>query len=416
MTARLLGAVLALGATAVAAHADDAAPTFSVGRKGFGFESADGQSSLYTHWLVAADFQAFAGDKPPGVTVRDAFVAKTAGLQLDAVVHRRVHSQLFVDFAQSRPALLDAWVQVELAPWLQLRAGKFLFPINEERLTSPINLPFVSTSFASVLLPSRDIGVQAFGSLAGGDLRYNIALTDGASAGTLVDAEVDSNKDVVARVYGRPFARTGIAAIEQLGVGLGASTGIHHGTPTAPTLPILRTYGAQTFFAYRNDGTPAGTRVADGRVTRLVPHATWAWGPVAAYADYVRVEERIGGTSVRTTGWSVIPSVVLTGERASPLSFIVPAHPFDPARGHIGTVLLTGGVGAIRVDADAFGELADPDVAMRTATVIGGGANWYPFAGIALLVDYGFMRFTALGPRPARPDEHTVIARVEVAL
>lgn len=401
---------LVVASMLVAATARAEPPAFSVGKKGLGFESADGESSLYTHWLVAADFQTFLGDKPPGVTVRDAFVVRSAGLQLDAVVHRYVHSQLFVDFSQGRATLFDAWVQAELSPALNLRAGKFLFPISEERLTSPINLPFVSTSFASVLVPSRDIGVQAFGKLGDGLVAYNVALTDGATAGSLVDGETDSHKDVVGRIFVRPFKRSSIAPLQQLGIGIGASTGLRRGTMTAPSLPILRTYGGQTFFSYR------GESVADGRVTRVVPHATWAWGPVAMYGDYVRVEEHATNAAVRAVAWSVIPSVVLTGERAAPLAFIIPAHPLDLRKGHIGTVLLTAGLGSIRIGGDAFDTAADPTTAMRKATVLGGGVKWYPYTGIAVLADYGLMWFDAAGDRPARPSEHTVITRVEMAL
>ena len=65
---------------------------FMVGGKGFGFESRDGANSFYTHWLVAADFQSFVAGGPPGVVARDSFVLESAGLQLDAVLHRIVHS------------------------------------------------------------------------------------------------------------------------------------------------------------------------------------------------------------------------------------------------------------------------------------------------------------------------------------
>lgn len=403
--------IVALGAGPAFAQ-----PTFSIGRKGFGFESSDGASSLYTHWLVAADFQTFFGKLPPGVTVRDAFVVRSATLQLDAVLHRYVHSQISVDFAQGRTTLFEAWVQLEPTDALKFRAGKFRFPINEERLTTPLNLPFVGTSFASVLLPSADVGLQLFGTVGQGMLAYNLALTNGAVAGTPLEGDIDSSKDLVGRVFVRPFQATEIAPLASLGLGVGASTGRHTARTAAPALPVLRTYGGQTFFAYRSDGTPDGTAIANGRVTRIVPHATWSWGPVAAYADLVRVDERVDTTSVRTYGWSVIPSVVLTGERAAPLSFIVPAHPFDPAKGHFGTVLVTGGVGAISVDERAFERAADPTLAMRKATVVGGGANWYPYAGIAVLASYGYMWFAAAGDAPARPAEHTMIVRLEMAL
>lgn len=252
------------------------------------------------------------------------------------------------------------------------------------------------------------------GTLLDGQLRYNLALTDGAVAGTLLESDVDSSKDLVARVYAMPLAGTSWSAIRNLGIGVGASVGNHRGTPTAPNVPTLRTYGGQTFFAYRN--SPMDTSVADGLVTRIVPHATWSWGPMAAYGDYVRVSEHVAGATIRSTGWSVIPSLVLTGEQASPLRFIVPERPLDLAKGQIGTVLLTGGVGSIHVSSSAFERAADPAVAMQRATVFGGGVNWYPFAGIAMFADYGYMRFASFGGAPTRPSEHTVIVRFEMAL
>jgi phosphate-selective porin OprO/OprP len=390
------------------------ASAFTIGSKGFGFESVDGASSFYTHWFVAGDYQSFFSTPPPGVTSRDAFIVRTAGLQLDAVLHHFVHSQMFVDFSQSKATLFDAWVQLEGAVWLKLRVGKFQFPISEERLTPPLALPFVSTGFASMLLPTRDVGVEVLGDIGDGAIGYNLAVTNGAIAGTLEESDLDAGKDAVGRIFVRPFRGGCWAPIEKLGVGFGASTGEHRGVTSAPNLPILRTYGNQVFFSYRAD--PGGTALADGRVTRLVPHATWAWGPVAAYADYVHVIEHVAGATVRTDGWSVIPSLVLTGENASPLSFILPKHPFDLAKHQIGTILITGGVGSIHVSDDAFASAANPEVAMQRATVYGGGANWYPFAGIAVLVDYGYLRFTPFGGYPVRPTEQTMIARLEMAM
>lgn len=423
IASRVLGLLLAWlsiarlpTALAEGSEASTDPPSFVIGSKGFGYESRDGASSFYTHWLVAADLQSFLSTKPPGVVSRGGFVVKSAGLQLDAVLHRVIHSQLFVDFAQSKATLFDAWIQVQPRPWLAVRVGKFQFPINEERLTSPLALPFVSTSFASVLLPSRDIGVHVLGSVLDGRLRYNLALTDGAVAGTLIETELDSSKDVVARVFGKPLARSRWAAVRELGIGIGASVGKHRGTAANPNLPTLRSYGGQTFFAYRNTGMPSSTSVADGVVARVVPHATWSWGPVAAYADYVHVSERVAGTTIESDGWSVIPSLVLTGEAASPLRFIVPKRPFDLARGQLGTVMITAGVGSIHVSSSAFTRAADPELAMQRATVIGGGVNWYPFAGIALLADYGYMRFTPFASAPTRPSEHTVIVRFQLAL
>src|SRR5205823_5420312 len=151
----------------------------------------------------------------------------------------------------------------------------------------------------------------------------------------------------------------------------------------------------------------------------LVPHAVWAFGPVAAYSDWVHVEEHVGasGAKITSDAVSVIPTVVLTGEDAEPLRYVVPRHPLDLSRGHIGALLLVGGVGWMRIGDAAFTSgAADPAVAMRGATVYGGGLNWYPYRGLALLIDYGHLVFDAFGAAPRRPDEDVLVARFQMAL
>lgn len=391
-------------------------PSVLAGPQGFGLKSDDGAYRLLFHWALLSDFQIFPAQLPAGVTTRDSFVVRFAGMQVDAIIHQRLHSQLFVDFSQSKVTLYDAWVEALVFPELRVRAGKFLFPISEERLTPGIALPFVSTSFATLLLPSRDTGVQVYGNVGEGLFQYNLAFTNGGPAGTLSDFDLDSEKDVVARVFVRPFLRTGLRPLRGLGLGVGASYGAHTGTPEAPGLSVLRTYGGQTFFSWANDKTPAGTATASGAILRVVPHATWAFGPVAAYADWVHVEEHVRGAVITSDAYSVVPSVVLTGEAAAPLSYIVPKRPLD-LHGGIGTVLLVLGLGRMQVRDSAFltGN-ADPRVAAQTATVYGGGLNWYPVSGLALLASYGHMVFTAYGGAPPRANEDTLIVRFQMVL
>src|SRR5262249_26883129 len=162
-----------------------------------------------TPWLVESDWRWFFNDPSPRPD-RDSFILRFAGLRLDAILQRSFRAQLFVNFAENRVVLLEGWVEVKLAPWFRLRAGKFLYPITEERLTPQIALPFVSTSPASLLLPARDTGVEVFGTLADGMFAYNLALTNGAVPGSSGDDDVDSDKDVVARAFVRPFALSGI--------------------------------------------------------------------------------------------------------------------------------------------------------------------------------------------------------------
>jgi|GEM_PF-2493998 len=390
-------------------------PQFALaGPKGFGFASQDGGFNLILHWLLQSDFRDSLGEAPS--PDRNTFLIRFAGFRLDAILYRKVRAQMFVNFAESRVTLFDAFIEAELAPWLRIRVGKFPFPITEERLTPGINLPFISTAVASILLPSRDTGVQVLGTLGDGIFAYNLALTNGAVAGTLGEGDLDSGKDLVMRIYGRPFATTGLAVLQQLAIGVGASTGVHRGTLDNPQTPVFLTYGGQPFFSFKRDRAAGDVALASGRIERLAPHATWSWGPLAAYADAVWTRERINGVEVTMNAWSIIPTLVLTGERAAPLSFIVPAHPFDLGKGRLGTIELVGGIGNLSVGSSAFPVLANPATAMQGLRVYGLGLNWFPVSGLALLISYGHQIFTAAPGVATRATEDTLVARVQAVL
>ena len=226
---------------------------------------------------------------------------------------------------------------------------------------------------------------------------------NGAVANGAGESDGDSDKDVVARVFLRPFGSFGLAPLEKLGLGVGASYGEHTGTATSPQLPALTTYGGQVFFAY------AKTAVADGPVARIAPHLTWGFGPIALYADAVWTRERVSGTDVDSRALSAIGTFVLTGETAAPLSFVVPSHGY-------GAVALVFGAGDVSVGLEAFPALADPNVAMHEMRVVGGGVNWYAARGVAVLTSYGHQVFTAAPGGTDRATEDTFIARLELLL
>ena len=128
---------------------------------------------MITHWLLQSDLRAFLSSHSP-TPDRETFLLRFGGMRLDATLERSFRAALFVNLAQNQVFLLEGWIEASLAPGVQLRAGKILYPISEERLTPGINLPFVSTSVAAMLLPARDTGVELFGSLAGDRIFWNL--------------------------------------------------------------------------------------------------------------------------------------------------------------------------------------------------------------------------------------------------
>ena len=387
------------------------------GSRGFGFVSADGADSVVVHWLVQADYTTFIGDKPPGVETRDTFTMGFAGLQLDATLARIFRASFLTDFSQSRLTLLDAFVEARVDPAFVVRVGKFPTPISEERLTPKFFLPWISTGPSSFLLPVRELGAQVYGDFGHGILQYNAALVNGSYAGAITDNDFDSYKDVMGRVFAHPFKTTAIAPLVKLGLGIGASAGDRVGSPGTPQTPVLRTYGNVPFFSYKNDGTPAGTVVARGEVARIAPHLTWAWGPVAGFADYVHEVDHFGATAVQSDAFGATLAVAVTGEDSEPFARIVVKRPIDPRRGHFGGMQLVAGGGSIATSSAAFSaNLADPRLSMQRARILGGGINWYPINGVGVLVDYSHTAFDAYGNAIARGAEDTIYGRFEMHL
>jgi hypothetical protein len=411
MAATMIGAMTlaAVAGAAPVSTPDDELPRFAVaGPAGFGLVSADGRSMLVTHWILETDFQSFLDADSPA-PARDSFALRFAGARLDAILDRDFHAQLFVNFADNRVIVLEGWIEARLARWARLRAGTFPFPITEERVTPAIALPFVSTSVTAMLLPARDTGLELLGQL--GDVAtYQLALVNGTFTGGPGTSDGDGAKDVVARVFVRPLATAGIEPLRKLGIGVGASVGRHTGTPASPQLPSLVSYGGQVYFSYRP------MLAASGRVERIAPHLTWGAGPLALYADAVWTREHVAGTTVDARAASLIASLVVTGEDAEPLGFVIPAHPFDPASGQIGAIALVAGAGDLALDRAAFPALADPAIAMRHFRAIGGGINWYLSRGVAVLASYGHQTFRAAAGGTARRDEDTLIARLQLVL
>jgi hypothetical protein len=262
----------------------------------------------------------------------------------------------------------------------------------------------------SSLLPGNDTGVEVWGRVDG-VLEYSVALVNGATAGSVAYGDVDSNKDVVGRVVTSPVEARGPDVLRGLSFGVGGGGGAHHGTSTNPELPILATWGGVKYFAYRSD------LLSTGDAYRFVPQASWHAGPVSAYAEYARTLDHVAGAAVVSSAWGVVATLVLTGEHATPLHYVVPAHNLGVRRGYLGAFELVAGGGALDVRDD--GQLAtrvDPGAATRGARTASGGINWYPNLGVRVMIDAEHTWFASMAASPTLPAETLLVGRFQVVL
>ena len=380
-------------------------------KDGFSLKSADGQYSLKLRGYAQADGRFFASDDAGAIP--DNFLLRRARPILEVTVGQYFGFRMMPDFGGGQVALLDAYWEGKFDPAFSVRAGKFKPPIGYERIQSATDINFAERGLPTNLAPSRDIGVQVGGE-ATGVFEYQVGIFNGAPDLASADGDLNDSKDLAARVFVQPFKD---GALRGVGIGLSGSTGVEQGNATATDLAGYRSASQQTFFRYRTDPiVPGNTVIAEGRRSRLSPHAYLGFGPFGVLGEYIvnRQEVRRGATVAALThkAWQASGSFFLTGEYAGFRS-PTPRKPFDLKAGTFGAVELAARYGELDIDDDAFPVFANPASAAGKAKGLGLGVNWHLNKQIKVLVSYEHTTFEGGDAAGDRPSEDFVVTRFQ---
>jgi phosphate-selective porin OprO and OprP len=392
-----------------------AAPIVSASRDGLTVRSADNTFSFRLRGYVQSDARFFAANGPvaPGSST---FLLRRVRPVFEATAYKYFGLRLMPDFGGGQVTLYDAYAEAKPNTALNLRVGKFKPPIGLERLQSATDVRFIERGLPTALVPNRDVGVQLYGDIAKARLQYQVGAFDGAPDAANLDGDAATGKDVVGRVFVRPFA-TNAAGLD-LGIGIAASSGTEQGTAAAPALGSYRTTGQLALFRYRADGTAANTVLAQGRRTRVSPQGYLYVGPVGVLAEYVRstheVRRAANAAELTNRAWQVSGGWVLTGERES-YTGINPDHPLDGSKsGGLGALELVARYGALTVDPNAFPTYADPATQARRARAAGVGLNWRLTRGLLFGANYERTQLEGPDAATVRHTEHAVLTRLQL--
>ncbi len=388
----------------------------TAGKDGFSLRSADGDFVLRLRGYVQLDGRYFEDDPRPA---SDTFLVRRARPILEGTLYGRFDFRIMPDFGGGQTVLEDAYLDARFTPALQLRAGKYKPPVGLERLQSATDILFVERALPTNLVPNRDVGVMLHGDLPAG-MSYSLGAFNGVPDGAVGDLDTNDGKDVAARLFFEP-GKGGSGPLAGLGVGIAASTGNESGTAASPNLPTYKTGGQANLFAFRSDGTAAGTAVAAGRHTRLSPQLTWYAGPFGVLAEYVESRQRVArgavSADIPADAWQVAFSYVLGGKAS--YRGALPDHPFDPAAHRFGAVELAARYNELTVGDAAFPLFANPASSARQARAWAVGANWYLNRGVKWMLDYEQTTFrggAASGNLGGdRPDEKALLGRFQVS-
>ena len=392
-----------------------AAPTVAATRDGLTVRSADNAFSFRLRGYVQSDARFFGANGPvaPGSST---FLLRRVRPIFEATAYKYFGLRVMPDFGNGQVVLYDAYAEAKPNAAINLRLGKFKPPIGLERLQSATDVRFVERGLPTSLVPNRDVGVQLYGDLAAARVQYQVGAFDGAPDAAIVDGDPSTGKDVVGRIFFRPFATN--PSGPDLGFGIAGSTGTEQGTLAAPALPSYKTTGQLSLFRYRADGTAPNTVLAEGRRTRVSPQGYFYAGPVGVLAEYVRSTQNVRRAT--TTGeltsqaWQVSGGWVLTGERES-YTTVTPDHPLDGSKtGGLGALELVARYGVLTADPSAFPLFADPNTQPRRARAAGAGLNWRLTRGVLFAVNYERTQLDGPNEAAARSTEHAVLTRLQL--
>jgi phosphate-selective porin OprO/OprP len=393
---------------------DSRAGRMTAGYKdGFYLASRDGTYKLRLRGQVQADSRFFV-DHGGG---DDEFTIRRARLDFRGTVAERYKFQLMPDFTEDGVSIEDALVDIDFAPWAELRVGKFKTPFGIERLQSSSDQPFVERSLVDNLVPNRDIGLRLGGKLHREAYEYQLAVMNGVPDNGSSNGDVNDSVDVVGRVFAQPFVNRQYSILRGAGAGFAATYGKEQGDEDDDQLGNYRTSGRREFFEWENSGD--GT-IADGGHWRISPQAKWYEGPVGVLGEYVLSSQQVSYDDTRAwvdnQAWQIRTHAMLTGEDAT-MKGVEPDRPFNFGEGDWGAWEVALRWASLDVDPEVFRkDFADPDESARSADALGAAVNWYLNRNVTVYFHYEHTMFGGGGEDSDgdRDDEDVFLTRLQL--
>ncbi len=367
-----------------------ALPLEAVYDKGFILRTEDPDLfSLRIGGLLQTDyrFYNYQGDVDPD---GNKFDIRRARLILESRIFQYFDCKFEYEFqgAASRN-LLDAYVDVHLAPWLSVRAGQFKEPFSLEQVTKDGFIPFAERSMGYYLTPRRDVGVMAHASLWRDRIGYGVGLFNGDGQDDVSGGDVDEPQ-VAGRLVLRPLAGFGLPLLEQLQMG-GSFT--YARIDRNNVRVDVQTTGLNSIFTVTSSAK-FNVILNAGAATRYGAELGWAYGPFALMGEYIH----LGFTDLETSSETFDASMedyylallwMITGEKpefhGGVLANIEPEHPLF--QGGWGALGLAFRFDRFEAEESVYDDLVNPGDSIRRATGFTLALNWYLNASTKLVLD-----------------------------
>ena len=387
---------------------------------GFHLKTTDGNFDLHIGGRWLEEYRYTFNRKSDGAlrTSTNTFYAREAFISLDGTLFKDFGFKLNGDFSQNQTAgvatgapagttvstgaiIEEAWVEWKTLKEFRLMFGSFKAPASFEITDSPRFAKLIQRSPMARFEPNFDTGIKAYGSFMDTMFTYELAVTNGRShlANTGRDNNDDNDgKEYDARITIAPFAPDKDSPFKYFRLGIygtfahvGQNTGIN---PTGWPGNISTNELAVNYYQF-----PAGSARFAGDRYRVGAEGTFTYGPAMVRGEFMTRNDELTdlagvGTGqhslLRTVGYYVEGSVLLTGEDEIPNGRIVPKHPFNPSEGSWGAFELVARYGAVSMDRSVLEDLGSvfPGANSNRASSITMGFWWYPIQNVRFGLNY----------------------------
>jgi len=410
-----------------AAAAAPPRPTAQADEGGFSIASGDKQYQFRLKGLIQVDGRRFFTSDST-LQSSDTFILRRIRPIFDGTLLGLVDFRISPDFGNNTTALLDAYADIHPRPWLRLRVGKFKEPVGLERLQADQDLSFIERALDQNLSPQREIGVELWGEIASGFVRYEGGVFNGNADNALTDIDSDHAKSFEGRIFVQPFNTESLSFLGRLGLGIAGSTGNEKGVATLtapnPWMGTFKSGGQQTIASYLTSTTDiTQTVVAYGRHTRLNPQLYYYNGPVGLLAEWVKEHQEVAeltstGAPFGTGAYNnTAGHITVSGALGGDVTYegIKPHKPLDLAARTFGALELALRYNWLNIDSAAFPTGIDPTKSVSKAKAYGVALNWQLSRNLKVAGDYEQTTFTGGAKTGNRPTEKIAIGRFQVA-
>jgi phosphate-selective porin OprO/OprP len=374
--------------------------------------------------LIQADYLMFQNSYP----IDNDFDIRRARLWLYGRIFRDFSYRLEAELeGSSSNRLIDAYINYDAVPWLQVRMGQFKEPFSFEQLTADKNLVFTERSMGFYLTPGRDVGLMLHGSLYDEAIMYGIGVFNGDGT----DADRRSQKDekqVTGRLVFKPLQHWGPDFLKTFQVGGSYSASR---LDTSDFTLKIKTPARTTFFTVQPRAKFHMTEEIDD-LNRYGFEMAYTLGPVALMAEYIKND--YGSVKLSDTepfdfslrSWYAGMLVMLTGERpelkGGVLGKIRPIRDFNIRTGGWGAWGLGCMYQQFEAEKIVYESLVYEGNSVREANSLTVALNWYLNSMARLSLNYSRTRFRdplflgndADGNAYYRDVEHAWMARLQL--